>query len=321
MRLLPSEASHTFALKSLQVIDALNIKLIQEKKHSSINHLKIFFRNRLGLAGGLDKNGDYIDCLSNLGFSFLELGTVTPFAQSGNPKPRLYRDKTHKALINNMGFNNKGIDYLINNIRRCQRKAHIAISIGKNYATPLNKAIDDYIICYEKAYPVADFLTINISSPNTKNLRQLGSKNYLPELIQSLKAIQKVMSKKYGHKSLVVKLSPDIDDKDLESLIKIILREGVDGLITTNTSSTHSHLHKPSGISGKPLFELSTSILKKVRSLVDSDFPLIASGGVMDTESYNAKLRAGADLVQIYTGLIYKGPSLIQEIFNSSEVN
>jgi dihydroorotate dehydrogenase len=314
MTMLPSETSHSLALKSLKLIDDLGVNLVTKKPLNSYRCLGIEFKNRLGLAGGLDKNGDYIECLSSLGFSFLELGTATPTPQLGNKKPRLYRDKSQEALINNMGFNNKGIDYLIKNISKTNKICPIAVSIGKNSDTPLNKAIDDYLFCFEKAYEYSDFITVNISSPNTKNLRELGSKNYLPELIQSLKTKQSTLSRDHGYKPLIVKLSPDIKNKELDMFISTIIKEGIDGLIATNTSSFHNHFHKPSGISGKPLFELSTKILKKVKGLVGQDFPIIASGGVMDRKSYSKKIDSGADLVQVYTGLIYKGPQLIQDI-------
>jgi dihydroorotate dehydrogenase len=314
MTMLPSEASHSLALNSLKLIDALGVNLVTKKPLNSYKCLGIEFKNRLGLAGGLDKNGDYINCLSALGFSFLELGTATPIPQLGNQKPRLYRDKPKEALINNMGFNNKGIDYLIKNISKANKFCPIAVSIGKNSNTPLDKAIDDYLICFEKAYVCSDFITVNISSPNTQNLRELGSKNYLPELIQSLKNKQSTLSTDHGYKPLIVKLSPDIEDNELDIFISTIIKGGIDGLIATNTSSFHNHFHKPSGISGKPLFELSTKILKKVKGLVGQDFTIIASGGVMDTETFSKKIDSGADLVQIYTGLIYKGPQLIQDI-------
>jgi len=314
---LPAEFSHFIALKSLKTLDDIGIKLINNNSNANIKLLGLSFKNKLGLAGGLDKNGDYIDCLSSLGFGFLEIGTVTPVAQPGNTKPRLYRDKDNNALINNMGFNNKGVDYLIEKLKSTNRVCPIAISIGKNKETPINKSIEDYILCFKKSYPVADFITINISSPNTEGLRELSSSNYLPELIQSLESERSNLLTKYGHKPLVIKISPNISLDHLDIFLDNVLKEKIDGLIATNTSSIHDHFHKPSGISGEPLFDLSTSILKRTRSIVGPDFPIIASGGVMSPSNFKAKLDAGADLVQLYSGLIYSGPMIIKDILEN----
>ncbi|MDG2060571.1 MAG: quinone-dependent dihydroorotate dehydrogenase [SAR86 cluster bacterium] len=318
LRYLPTELSHYLALESLKVSNKIGINLIKDSKRSNIECFGINFKNKLGLAGGLDKNGDYIQSLSSLGFSFLELGTVTPVHQAGNAKPRLFRDRSEEALINSMGFNNKGVDYLIKNISSSSRICPIAVSIGKNSKTPLDLALEDYMICFEKAYSVADFITINISSPNTMNLRDLGSKEYLPTLLKSLKDKQLNMAKIDHYKPLIVKLSPDINNVEIDSIVNTILDNGIDGIIATNTSIHHDHHHKPSGISGKPLFTLSTEILQKIRNMVGKDFPLIASGGVMTKHDYLEKLDSGADLVQIYSGLIYKGPELIQDILSVS---
>ena len=277
----------------------------------------ISFKNKLGLAAGLDKNGDYIDSLASLGFGFLELGTVTPRPQQGNIKPRLFRISSQEALVNSLGFNNKGVDYLVERVSVRKSSIPLGISIGKNFDTPLKKAKDDYLICLEKVFPYASYVAINISSPNTEGLRDLFNKEYFSDLISSLKLKQIELSKTYMYVPLFLKISPNIDNNFLKQLVEVILEENIDGIICTNTSNIHNHPSGKGGISGKPLLELSTEILVTLRSLVGKDFPIIASGGVMDLADFQRKLDSGADLVQIYTGLIYKGPALIDRIINA----
>ncbi|MCH2264147.1 MAG: quinone-dependent dihydroorotate dehydrogenase [SAR86 cluster bacterium] len=274
------------------------------------------FSNRVGLASGMDKNADYIDSLSHLGFGFLELGTVTPRAQAGNAKPRLFRLTEKRSLLNSMGFNNKGVEHAVLRIQKNKSKAIIGLSIGKNYDTPLEKAIEDYLFCFERAYPVSDYIAVNISSPNTEDLRQLESEKYFSSLITSLKKKQESYSKSLGYKPIILKLSPDLEESNLEYICKEILDKDIDGIICSNTTISHKY-PQGGGLSGEELFEFSNKSLISFRSFLGSSFPIIASGGVMSRSHYKKKLELGADLVQVYTGMIYKGPILISEILRS----
>lgn len=274
------------------------------------------FSNRVGLAAGMDKNADFIGPLAHLGFGFLEFGTLTPRAQYGNDKPRLFRLSKKNSLINRMGFNNKGINHAIERLKNSNTKAVIGLSIGKNFDTPIERAEEDYIFCLERAYPICDYIAINISSPNTKGLRKLQSKKYFSRLIRAVKKKQEVFSKNFGYKPIVLKLSPDLHERDLELISKDILDKGVDGVICTNTTITHNYIYE-GGLSGEELFEISNKTLVSLRDYLGKSFPIIASGGVMSKEHYQKKLELGADLVQVYTGMIYKGPVLIRDILNS----
>ena len=276
----------------------------------------LHFPNRIGLAAGMDKNADFIEPLSSLGFGFLEFGTLTPRAQDGNRKPRLFRLSKKNSLINRMGFNNKGINHAIERLKNFNSEAVIGLSIGKNFDTPIETAVEDYIFCLERAYPVCDYIAINISSPNTKDLTKLQSKNYFSELIGGLKKKQQVLSRNFGYKPIVLKLSPDLHERDLELISKDILDKEVDGVICTNTTINHNYNYD-GGLSGEELFEISNNTLASLRDYLGKSFPIIASGGVMSKDHYEKKLKLGADLVQVYTGMIYRGPLLIQEILDS----
>ncbi len=278
--------------------------------------LGLQFPNKLGLAAGMDKSADYIDSLSYLGFGFLELGTFTPRAQTGNVKPRLFRLTKEESLINRMGFNNKGIEYAVERVKNSNSKAVLGLSIGKNFDTTLEKAVEDYLFCLEKAYSVCDYIAVNISSPNTKDLRKLESEKYFSELTSSIKKKQEICSKEFGYKPVVFKLSPDMQEWDLENISKQILDKGIDGIICSNTTVNHNYPYE-GGLSGEELFEISNKNLVNLRNFLGSSFPIIASGGVMSRDHFKKKLELGADLVQIYTGMIYKGPALIKEILDS----
>ncbi len=317
LRYLPPEASHHLALRSLDIINFLGIKLIKDgTKKPPIHLFGREFKNRLGTAGGLDKDGEHINALSNLGLGFIEIGTVTPVSQLGNPKPRLFRDRKNLTLLNRMGFNNKGVHNLVENIKSSERDCHLMVSIGKNYFTANEDAFEDYLLCMKNVYEVSDMISINVSSPNTKNLRLLQQSNYLSHILQLLKEEQLKLSQRYGYKPLIVKISPDISERECNEIAEILNEQKIDGLITTNTTTDHNHSKGKGGLSGGLLFEKSTEVLRKMRKLLGKDFPIIASGGVMDESSYKAKLDSGADLVQIYTGMIYKGPALIQKILD-----
>ena len=303
-------------MKALKTLSFLYFKEAKPIVSDNIRILGLDFPNRLGLAAGMDKNADYIDSLSYLGLGFLELGTLTPRAQSGNIKPRLFRLRDEKSLINNMGFNNKGIEHAVLRIKNSNSKALIGLSIGKNQDTPLRKALEDYLFCLEKAYPVCDYVAVNISSPNTKDLRKLESEEYFSSLITNLKKQQEAYSKELGYKPIVLKLSPDLQDRDLEIICKEILDKDIDGIICTNTTISHNYNYQ-GGLSGEQLFEISNRSLTSFRSFLGSSFPIIASGGVMSRHHFEKKLELGADLVQVYTGMIYKGPVLVKDILNS----
>jgi len=313
--LFPPETAHSISLNSLKAISYFTFKEVDPLDSKDIKIMDLNLSNRLGLAAGMDKDADYIDCLSNLGFSFLELGTLTPRPQKGNLKPRLFRLREEKSLINSMGFNNKGIEHAVERIRKSNSKAVLGLSIGKNFDTPLEKAAEDYIFCLEKAYPVCDYIAVNISSPNTKDLRKLESEKYFSKLTSSIKKKQEIFSKEFGYKPLVFKLSPDVEERDLENISKQILDKGIDGIVCSNTTVNHNYPYE-GGLSGEELFEISNKNLVALRNFLGSSFPIIASGGVMSRDHFKKKLELGADLVQIYTGMIYKGPALIKEILD-----
>ncbi len=274
--------------------------------------------NMVGIAAGLDKNGDYIDCLASLGIGFIEVGTVTPKAQEGNPKPRIFRNKKEKALLNRLGFNNKGVNYLVEKLKKRQSKVILGSSIGKNFDTPNDKAYEDYIYCLEKVYEFSDYIAVNVSSPNTKELRKLSSKDFFDFLLKELKDSRTKLCSKFGYRPIFIKISPDETQENLKLICQSIVSNQMDGIICSNTTVNHDEKYGSGGLSGSPLRTLSNENLTFVRSEVGEKFPIIASGGVMSVEDYQEKLHLGADLVQIYTGFIYEGPKLIQDIIKSS---
>lgn len=284
------------------------------------------FPNRLGLAAGMDKNGIALEAWDRMGFGFVELGTVTPRPQAGNPKPRLFRLKENRAIINRMGFNNDGVEVLCEHIRDLHEETRtiVGISIGKNKDTPNEEALNDYIFCMQHAYPLADYLAINISSPNTQGLRDLQYADNLRNLLQGIKDARKQCVIAFEKTvPLLVKLAPDVDFDDLDKMLDIIAQVGMDGIIATNTTIERAGLKveqnsiQEGGLSGAPLFARSTEVLQHIRKRLP-DIPLIASGGVMDARTYQEKLAAGANLVQIFTGFIYQGPDLIRQCLESS---
>jgi len=304
------------ALKGLKIVSLLGFKLKQTKQLKYKKISGINFSNSLGLAAGLDKNGDYIDSLASLGFSFLEIGTVTPRPQSGNPKPRLFRDIEAKAIVNRMGFNNKGVDHLVRRLKERKSKIPIGVSIGKNFDTPNNIAEQDYLYCLEKVFAYSDFIVINVSSPNTKDLREFEIKNELTNLIKPIKEKQLELTKEFSYKPLFLKISPDNSEESIKDICETLLKYSIDGLICTNTTIDHNHPSGLGGLSGKPLMDRSTKTLSITRKFLGDEFPIIASGGVMSKEDYLKKINAGANLVQIYSGFIFEGPKLIDDILN-----
>lgn len=294
------------------------------------------FPNRVGLAAGLDKNARCIDGLAAMGFGFVEVGTVTPKGQPGNPKPRMFRLPQSQALINRLGFNNEGLDAFIANVRQAQCRQpgrphpmRLGLNIGKNAATPIEQATDDYLTCLDGVYPHADYVTINISSPNTKNLRALQSDEALDALLGTLTQRAEQLAAQHGKTiPLFVKIAPDLDDAQVASIALTLKRYGADasgqpnqrwGVIATNTTldrqavAGQPHAEEAGGLSGRPVFEKSNAVIRQLRAALGAGFPLIGVGGVMSGDDALAKIKAGADLVQIYTGLIYRGPGLVKE--------
>lgn len=276
--------------------------------------------NPIGLAAGLDKNGECINAFSALGFGFIEIGTVTPKAQEGNPKPRLFRVPEYQAIINRMGFNNHGIDVVINNIQKSHFKGVLGINIGKNATTPLEQAADDYLICLEKAYAHASYITINISSPNTQNLRLLQEVNELSVLLETLKNKQSLLATSHGrYVPLAVKIAPDLDEQQVENIADVVKSLEIDGIIATNTTTDKSLLAnhplstEAGGLSGVPVRYKSNLILQQLAAHLNGTLPVIGVGGISSGADAAEKINLGASAVQIYSGLIYHGPNLVKE--------
>ncbi len=280
------------------------------------------FPNRVGLAAGLDKNGRCIDGLAAMGFGFIEVGTVTPKAQPGNPKPRMFRLPRANALINRLGFNNDGLDSFLANVRRAkfrQQGGILGLNIGKNAATPIERAVDDYLLCLDGVYPHADYVTVNISSPNTKNLRTLQSDEALDALLGAVQKRRAALAKQHGRRVPVfVKIAPDLDAAQIEAITASLQRHRIDGVIATNTTIARDavrhlpHGNEAGGLSGAPVFEASNRVIAQLRAALGATYPIIGVGGVLSAADAQAKIAAGANLVQIYTGFIYKGPALVE---------
>ena len=280
----------------------------------------ITFPNPVGLAAGLDKDGEYIDALAALGFGFIEVGTVTPRPQPGNPRPRLFRLPEARAIINRMGFNNQGVDHLLANVGRTRYSGVLGINIGKNFDTPVERAAEDYLIGLRKVYEHAAYVAVNISSPNTPNLRRLQDHDALLQLLSTLKAEQDRLAQQHGkYVPLAVKIAPDLSDEAVADIAALIRDQGIDGVIATNTTLEREgvqqlvHGGETGGLSGAPLMGRATEIVARLHAVLCDDVPIIAVGGIMDGDDAVAKVRAGASLVQIYSGFIYRGPCLIRE--------
>ncbi len=286
----------------------------------------LHFPNRVGLAAGLDKNARCIDGLGAMGFGFAEVGTVTPKAQPGNPKPRMFRLPAANALINRLGFNNDGLDAFVANVQRSALRRQknptmlLGLNIGKNAATPIENATDDYLLCLDGVYPHADYVTVNISSPNTKNLRALQSDAALDALLGAIAERREALQKQYGKRiPIFVKIAPDLDEAQVAVIAATLVRHGMDGVVATNTTLSReavqgmAHAEEAGGLSGAPVRELSNKVISQLRSALGPLFPIIGVGGILSAEDAVAKIRAGADVVQIYTGLIYQGPQLVKD--------
>lgn len=318
-----AEKAHHFTLNSLNIAYRLGISglLAGPKVEDPIEIMGICFPNRVGLAAGLDKNGEYIDALAALGFGFVEIGTVTPRPQPGNPKPRLFRLPQAQAIINRMGFNNKGVDYLIKQVTESNFKGVLGINIGKNFDTPIENAVDDYLICLRKVYEHASYIVVNISSPNTKNLRQLQQAEEMGGLLKALKEEQLKLQQQYGrYVPIAIKIAPDLQDEEIRSVGQLLLEYEMDAVIATNTTidktsvSTLPYGNEQGGLSGKPVFQQSTHVLNVLSEVLNGKLPIIGVGGVLTGDDAVNKINAGASLVQIYSGMIYRGPAMISEI-------
>ncbi|WP_395066071.1 quinone-dependent dihydroorotate dehydrogenase [Paraburkholderia silvatlantica] len=278
------------------------------------------FRNPVGLAAGLDKEGAAIDGFAALGFGFIEVGTVTPRPQPGNPRPRIFRLPQAGGIINRMGFNNHGVEQFVKNVQAARYRGILGLNIGKNADTPIERAADDYLFCLERVYPFASYVTINISSPNTKNLRQLQGGGELDALLAALKDKQQRLADMHGKLvPLALKIAPDLDDEQIKEIADTLLRHKIEGVIATNTTLSHAavegmpNANETGGLSGRPVFEASNNVIRKLRAELGSDVPIIGVGGIFSGDDARAKIAAGASLVQVYTGFIYRGPALVAE--------
>jgi len=316
------EIAHHLVFNLLKVLNKLKfLDLFYKEKHDTKMVFGLNFKNCIGVAAGLDKNGDYIEILDKFGFGFIEIGTVTPRPQKGNSKPRLFRIVEQDALINRFGFNNEGIDKVLENIKKSNYSAILGINIGKNFDTEINSAVDDYLICFRKAYKIADYISVNISSPNTKNLRDLQSEEHFNLLIKHLKAEQNKLKKLHQkYTPFLVKISPDLEPIHLDVICKTLIENNVDGIIATNTTIDRQDIlsskyhQEAGGLSGRPLKDKSTFVLKYISKKLQGKVSIIGVGGISSYEDAKEKFESGADLIQIYTGLIYKGLGLIDEI-------
>ena len=318
---LDAERAHALGLLALEAAyrSGVNPLLAAAPKPLPTKAFGLTFQNPVGLAAGLDKNGAHIDALMALGFGFVEVGTTTPRAQPGNPKPRMFRLPEHQAVVNRLGFNNDGVDALVRNVERAQRtRALLGINIGKNKDTPNEDAAQDYLHCLERVYPLADYVTVNISSPNTTGLRELQEEQALRRLVGTLREAQESLGAKHGKRvPMLVKIAPDLSESDIDAAGRVLGDLGVDGVIATNTTigreglEGQRHAGEVGGLSGAPLMAKSTAVLRMLRTRLPEAIPLIGVGGILHGADAATKQAAGATLVQLYTGLIYRGPVLV----------
>ena len=323
---LDAETAHGIGMQGVDLLNATGLAGLLAKPVATcpVEVMGLKFPNPVGLAAGLDKNGDHIDGLSRLGFGFIEIGTITPRPQDGNPKPRLFRIPEAQGIINRMGFNNAGVDKLLENVRAAQfpkKGGILGINIGKNATTPIEKAVDDYLICLDKVYNDASYVTVNISSPNTKNLRELQKDEALDDLLSQLKARQVQLADKHGkYVPMALKIAPDLDDAQIAAIADALRRHRFDAVIATNTTLSREGVEgmpnadETGGLSGAPVFRKSTDVLKKLSTALAGELPIIGVGGIMGGEDAAEKIKAGASLVQFYSGFIYRGPDLVSEV-------
>ena len=320
---LDAERAHHVTLQSLEMVHRLGLA-------SLLNGVPVCrprqvmgltFPNAVGLAAGLDKNGAYIDALAALGFGFIEVGTVTPRPQPGNPRPRLFRIPQAHAIVNRMGFNNDGVDKLIENVRRAKYRGILGINIGKNFDTPIESAADDYLACLRKVYAHASYVAVNISSPNTKNLRQLQDKDALENLLAALKQTQAQLAEVHDkYVPIALKIAPDLETEQIVEIADLLLKHRMDAVIATNTTLSREgveglpNAQEAGGLSGAPVRVKSTAVVKQLSMALGKEIPIIGVGGIMEGLDAEEKIKAGASLVQVYSGLVYRGPGLVGEI-------
>jgi len=322
---LDAETAHRATLYALGVAQRSGFSQWVAKPPADLP-TKVFgitFPNPVGLAAGLDKNAEHLDALDALGFGFIEVGTVTPKPQPGNDRPRLFRLPRHEAIINRMGFNNAGVDALVRNVRRSSYHGVLGINIGKNKDTPNEKAVSDYLLCLTRVYELASYVTVNISSPNTQGLRDLQEEATLRRFISVLREAQERLGSQHGRrKPMLLKIAPDLGEAELDAIAEVLLHTGIDGVVCSNTTIDHAavaddpHGNEVGGLSGKPLFDRSTAVLAGMRRRLQGRVPLIGVGGILDGSDAAEKLEMGASLVQLYSGLIYRGPPLVAECVN-----
>ena len=322
---LDAETAHGLGMAAIELAHTAGVSCLLASSVPSdpVSVMGLEFANPVGLAAGLDKNGEHVDALAAQGFGFIEVGTVTPLAQPGNPKPRLFRIPQRQAIINRMGFNNDGVDKLLSNIADAKfthRGGVLGINIGKNFATPIEKAADDYLLCLERVYSAASYVAVNISSPNTRNLRDLQRDDALDALLGSLKEAQARLADRYGkYVPLALKIAPDLEDEQIQAIAALLREHRMDGVIATNTTLSRAaveglpNAEQAGGLSGAPVFAQSTAVVGKLAVALGGELPIIGVGGIMSGADAAAKISAGASLVQIYTGFIYRGPELIAE--------
>ena len=318
---LEPERAHDLALAGMRTSAKLGLltKLFPPPADKPIDLMGLSFKNPIGLAAGLDKNGDYMNALGALGFGFIEVGTVTPHPQPGNDQPRMFRVPEHRALINRLGFNNKGVDHLVENLKLRRFDGIVGANVGKQKDTPLEQAVDDYCYSIRKVYPHCDYIAVNISSPNTAQLRELQQQDHLKALLKPLVELRDALSQSLGvYRPIVIKIAPDWRSEQLVEALEVIASSGIDGLIATNTTierdmvAGHKHAHQTGGLSGPPLAALANKTLATAREVVGDEFPIIGVGGIDSADAAIHKKACGANLVQIYSGLIYQGPALIR---------
>ena len=319
---LDAEKAHHITLDSLKLADSLSLLSFYAGKpvDDPVTVFGIEFPNRVGLAAGLDKNADYIDALGVLGFGFVEVGTITPRPQAGNPQPRLFRAVAQRGIVNRMGFNNLGVEHLLKNIKQRSYRGVLGVNIGKNATTPVENALDDYLLCLDAVYADCDYITVNLSSPNTPGLRDLQFGEPLKRLLDGLKNRQHQLQVQHGrYTPLLVKIAPDLAESDIEDIAQTFLQLQIDGVIATNTTIDKSALigtgleNEAGGLSGAPVYEKSTAVLHSLAQQLQGKIPLIGVGGIESGVQAKAKIDAGATLVQLYSGLIYSGPALVRE--------
>lgn len=321
------ETAHGLALEGLRLGYGVGAtRLLCKSRSLPVTVMGLQFPNPVGMAAGMDKNGDYIEALGSLGFGFIEVGTVTPRPQPGNPKPRIFRIPEANAMINRLGFNNKGVDHLVRQAKKHRFKGILGINIGKNFDTPNDKAADDYLICLEKVYPYADYITVNISSPNTRGLRDLQDTEQLSALLAVLNTRRLELADESQRRvPLVVKVAPDLEDEQIPAMAEVVIQNEFDGLIATNTTISREavngmrHAQEQGGLSGAPVKEMANHVLAEFRAHLPPGIALIGTGGITDGEDAAEKLQLGADLVQFYTGFVYKGPDLVSDCLKAIE--